>query len=60
MWRENLRREAGAEVQLQEEEALRPGECILETNAGRVDLGVKAQLVEIERGFFDLLAKRPE
>lgn len=59
MWSEALRKEAKAEVQLQEDEALRPGDCIVETNAGRVDLGVKAQLVEIERGFFDLLEKRP-
>lgn len=59
MWREALCKEAKAEVQLQEDEALRPGECILETNAGRADLGVTAQLVEIERGFFDLLEKRP-
>ena len=34
-------------------------ECVLETSVGRVDLGVKAQLQEIERGFFDLLGQRP-
>jgi flagellar assembly protein FliH len=34
-------------------------ECVLETSAGRVELGVKAQLKEIERGFFDLLEQRP-
>lgn len=59
MWREALHAGAKPEVQLLEDETLGPGECILETNAGRVDLGVKAQLVEIERGFFDLLEKRP-
>jgi len=26
---------------------------------GKVELGVSAQLSEIERGFFDLLQKRP-
>jgi flagellar assembly protein FliH len=34
-------------------------ECVLETSVGRVELGVKAQLIEIERGFFDLLGQRP-
>lgn len=35
------------------------GECVLETSVGRVELGIKAQLQEIERGFFDLLEQRP-
>jgi flagellar assembly protein FliH len=39
--------------------ALGPMECVLETQVGSVDLGVKAQLQEIERGFFDLLEQRP-
>jgi flagellar assembly protein FliH len=34
---------------------MQPGDCRLETELGRVDLGVRAQLQEIERGFFDLL-----
>ena len=34
-------------------------ECVLETNVGKVELGIKAQLEEIERGFFDLLKQRP-
>jgi flagellar assembly protein FliH len=38
---------------------LNAGECMLETNVGTVDLGVRAQLVEIERGFFDLMQQRP-
>lgn len=32
---------------------LRLGECRLETTLGSVDLGLRAQLSEIERGFFD-------
>lgn len=36
-----------------------PEECVLETRLGSVDLGVRAQLAEIERGFFDLLEQRP-
>jgi|GEM_PF-1580667 flagellar assembly protein FliH len=35
-------------------------ECILETQLGTVELGVKAQLEEIERGFFDLLQHNPQ
>lgn len=38
---------------------LQHGECLLETSVGRVDLGVKAQLEEVEKGFFDLLERRP-
>jgi flagellar assembly protein FliH len=36
-----------------------PEECVLETKLGSADLGVRAQLAEIERGFFDLLEVRP-
>ncbi|AXC09521.1 Flagellar assembly protein FliH [Acidisarcina polymorpha] len=38
---------------------LEPGDCVLEANNGTVELGVRAQLAEIERGFFDLLEHRP-
>ena len=34
-------------------EGMRLGECVLEAELGSVDLGVRAQLAEIERGFFD-------
>ena len=34
------------------------GECELETELGSVDLGVAAQLSEIERGFFDRATPR--
>ena len=34
-------------------EGMRLGECVVETEMGSVDLGVRAQLAEIERGFFD-------
>jgi flagellar assembly protein FliH len=29
------------------------GDCLIETELGSVDLGIRAQLAEIERGFFD-------
>lgn len=44
--------------QLIADDSLEAGECALETQLGSVDLGVKAQLAEIERGFFDLLEQR--
>ncbi|MGC9157671.1 MAG: FliH/SctL family protein [Terracidiphilus sp.] len=34
-------------------EGMRLGECVIETALGTVDLGIRAQLSEIERGFFD-------
>jgi hypothetical protein len=34
-------------------EGMRLGECVMETELGSVDLGIRAQLGEIERGFFD-------
>jgi flagellar assembly protein FliH len=35
------------------------GHCVLETALGSTELTLEAQLAEIERGFFDLLAQRP-
>lgn len=58
-WREAMATEASAKVQLVGDERLAPTECVLETSVGRVDLGVSAQLEEIEKGFFDLLKQRP-
>ncbi len=48
-----LRPELIADATLAEEN------CVLETDLGTIDLGVRAQLKEIERGFFDLLDCRP-
>jgi len=38
-------------------EDMRLGDCAIETELGSVDLGVRAQLGEIERGFFDRAGK---
>ena len=46
-------------LRVESDAALREGELQLRMNGGVADLGIEAQLVEIERGFFDLLAKRP-
>lgn len=58
-WREAMAVEAESRVKFVGDERLSAGECILETSVGRVELGVKAQLEEIEKGFFDLLQQRP-
>ncbi|HEV2487814.1 MAG TPA: FliH/SctL family protein [Terracidiphilus sp.] len=34
-------------------EGMRLGDCVIETSLGSVDLGIRSQLAEIERGFFD-------
>lgn len=39
--------------------SLPSGECVLETRLGTIEVGVRAQLEEIEKGFFDLLDQRP-
>ena len=41
------------------DERLTAGDCVLYTNVGKVELGVNAQLSEIETGFLDLLQQRP-
>lgn len=58
-WREALTEGVGPSLQILGDERLSAGECVLETNVGRVELGVSAQLEEIERGFFDLMQQRP-
>jgi flagellar assembly protein FliH len=46
-------------VQVVGDERLAAGDCVLDTNVGKVELGVNAQLSEIETGFLDLLQQRP-
>ena len=42
------------------DEHMEPGECMLQTDVGHVELGVKVQLAEIERGFGELLRRQGE
>ena len=60
MWREMLRLMPNLPLhpEVIADEKMRTGECALETRLGSIDLGVSAQLAEIERGFFDLLEHR--
>jgi flagellar assembly protein FliH len=59
MWQGVFAAHQDAAMKLVGDERLEAGECVLETNVGRVELGVSAQLEEIERGFFDLMQQRP-
>ncbi len=60
MWDEMLRLMPGLPLrpELVGDPDLDVCDASLETSLGRVDLGVRAQIAEIERGFFDLLEVR--
>jgi len=60
MWHEMLRLMPNLPLhpEVLADDTLVAGECLLETHLGSVDLGVRSQLAEIERGFFDLLEHR--
>ena len=51
---------ANENVSVVADERLGAGECVLETEVGRVELGVQVQMDEIERGFGDLLRRSGE
>jgi flagellar biosynthesis/type III secretory pathway protein FliH len=40
------------------DDGMRVGDCVIETELGSVDLGIRSQLGEIERGFFDRTDRR--
>ncbi|MGC2639095.1 MAG: FliH/SctL family protein [Acidobacteriaceae bacterium] len=60
MWEEMLRLMPGLPLrpEVAADAELNEGEAILETRLGTVDLGIRPQIAEIERGFFDLLEVR--
>jgi len=47
-------------VEVKPDALVEPHNCVLETELGATELGLDAQLKEIEQGFFDLLAQRPD
>jgi len=47
-------------VEVKSDPSVEAHNCILETDLGTTELGLDAQLKEIEQGFFDLLAQRPD
>jgi flagellar assembly protein FliH len=59
MWGKALAASSESAPRIAGDERLVEGECVLETSVGRVELSVRAQLEEIERGFFDLMQQRP-
>jgi flagellar assembly protein FliH len=58
-WRERLVDCKDVALEVLGDDRLVSGDCVLESSLGRAELGIRAQLKEIERGFFDLLEKRP-
>jgi flagellar assembly protein FliH len=47
-------------VEISEDPELSDHDCLLETELGVANFGLDTQLKEVEQGFFDLLALRPE
>jgi len=60
MWAEMLRLMPNLPLrpELEVDERMKAGDCTIETHLGTVDIGLRAQLIEIERGFFDLPGHR--
>jgi flagellar assembly protein FliH len=51
--------ESGQVPAVEEDAALEPDHCRLQTTVGTTELGLEVQLQEIERGLMDLMAERP-
>ena len=47
-------------LKLIEDPCLEPGDAVVETPVGRASISFEAQLKQVEQGFLDLLAHRPE
>jgi flagellar assembly protein FliH len=47
-------------LQVVADASLEPKACLLETELGTADMALDSQLKEVEQGFFDLLARKPE
>jgi flagellar assembly protein FliH len=59
-WRESLANPSnGSTIAIVEDPSLAADDCILETDLGSANFSIDAQLKEVEKGFFDLLAQRP-
>lgn len=60
-WRERVMGlESAYEVKIVEDADIPAQGCVLETELGLAEFSLEAQLKEVERGFFDLLALRPQ
>ena len=60
-WREHFAPQATKLfITVVEDADLERGDCVLETELGTVNFSLDAQLKEVERGFFDVLAQKPK
>ena len=60
-WKEYLANQPGtAHIEVTEDADLGNCDCLLETDLGVANFGLDTQLKEIEKGFFDLMALRPD
>jgi len=60
-WRERMANPLnGSTIAIVEDPHLGSDDCILETDVGSANFSIEAQLKEVEQGFFDLLAQRPQ
>jgi flagellar assembly protein FliH len=50
----------GSTIEVVEDAHLTAIDCILETELGSANFSIDAQMKEVEQGFFDLLAQRPD
>ena len=57
VWEQVFAEDGFNKVEIAGDKSLRLGDCVMETSLGRVELGVVAQLGEIERGFRELLER---
>ena len=47
-------------ISVVEDATLQQGDCVLQTELGTANFGIDMQLKEVEQGFFDVLARRPQ
>lgn len=61
-WRQFLHSSLGSRItpEVVEDSSLGPGQCLVQTHLGETLVSIDSQMQEVENGFFDLLAHRPE
>jgi flagellar assembly protein FliH len=57
-WSAMFQRETVGNVEVVGDARIAPGDCVLETSLGRVELGVEAQMEEVERSFDALMQQQ--
>ena len=57
VWEQAFAEDSFNRVEITADKSLRLGDCVMETSLGRVELGIVAQLGEIERGFRELIER---